>query len=52
MKCKWLSDDFSEVCVNGYCPYCADWCPVTLNPEICKYYEECDGDEAGSTTIH
>ena len=38
-KCKWLSDDFSQVCVNGNCPVCADFCPVTNFPEICKFAE-------------
>lgn len=37
MKCKYLSNDFSEICVNGDCPYCADACPVTEYPEICRY---------------
>lgn len=42
--CKWLSDDFSEICVNGDCPVRADYCPVTNYPEICKYseFEESD----------
>ena len=40
MKCKWLSDDFSEICVNGDCPYCAGFCPMTEHPEVCKYFEE------------
>lgn len=39
LKCKYLSDDFSEVCVNGDCPVCADFCPVTHYPEICKFAE-------------
>ena len=38
-KCKWLSDDFSQVCVNADCPCCADFCPVTNYPEICKFAE-------------
>lgn len=45
MKCKWLSDDFSEICTNGDCPYCADFCPVTEYPEICKCAEAEGGDE-------
>ena len=40
MRCRWLSDDFSEICVNGECPYCADWCPVTEHPEVCRWAEE------------
>ena len=39
MKCKWLSDDDQEVCVNADCPVCADFCPVTRYPEICKFAE-------------
>ena len=38
-KCKYLSEDFSEVCTNGDCPVCADFCPVTQHPEICKFAE-------------
>ena len=38
-NCKWLSDDFSEVCTNADCPVCAYFCPVTNYPEICKYME-------------
>ena len=40
MRCKWLSDDFSEICVNGDCPYRAGFCPLTEYPEVCKYFEE------------
>ena len=48
MKCKWMHGD--EVCCNGWCPYCADWCPVTAAPEICKYFEESEEkiDEQGT----
>ena len=34
--CKYYYDEF---CVNDKCPYCADYCPVTEYPEICKYAE-------------
>ena len=27
--CKWLSDDFMEICCNGDCPACTDFCPTT-----------------------
>lgn len=37
--CKWLSDDFDEICVNGECPACCDFCPCVHYPEICKYAE-------------
>lgn len=40
MECKYLSDRFSEICVNADCPYCCDCCPVTENPEVCRYFEE------------
>ena len=40
MRCKWLSDDFSEVCVNGDCPACADFCPCVHYPEICRLAED------------
>lgn len=36
-KCKWEQD---EVCVNADCPVCADFCPVTHYPEICKFAEK------------
>ena len=26
-----------ETCTNADCPYCADYCPVTENPEVCRY---------------
>lgn len=37
--CKWLSDDFNEICVNGDCPVCADFCPLVNYPVVCRYYE-------------
>ena len=47
MRCKWLSDDFSEVCVNGECPARGDFCPCVRYPEICKYAEPKDDDGGG-----
>lgn len=38
-KCKYLSDNFREICVNDDCPVCADFCPVANYPEICKFAE-------------
>lgn len=38
-KCKWLSDDFNEVCTNGDCPACSDFCPAVHHPGICKFME-------------
>ena len=40
MKCKWLSDDFSAICVNADCPACADACPCVRYPEICRWAED------------
>ena len=36
MDCKWFNNDF-ETCTNGDCPFCADFCPVTENQEVCRY---------------
>ena len=47
MRCRWLSDDFSEVCVNGEYPACGDFCPCVRYPEICKYAEPKDDDGGG-----
>ena len=47
MRCKWLSDDFSEICVNGDCPVCGDWCVCANYPEICRYAEDERGDAMG-----
>ena len=44
--CKYLSDDFSEVCVNGECEACADFCPCVNYPTICKYYVPKEEDDA------
>lgn len=43
-RCKWLSDDFSEICCNAVCPLCADFCKVAGVPEICRY-EELENEE-------
>lgn len=36
MNCEHYSEDW-ETCTNADCPYCADYCPVTENPEVCRY---------------
>ena len=36
MNCRYYDSDF-ETCKNGDCPYCADFCPVTENQEVCRY---------------
>ncbi len=33
-KCKWEQD---EVCVNADCPLCADFCPVSDTPGVCRF---------------
>lgn len=33
-KCKWNEDGF---CVNGDCPYVADFCPVEEDDSVCMY---------------
>lgn len=33
-KCKWEQD---EVCVNADCPLCADFCPVSDVPGVCRF---------------
>lgn len=38
--CKYLSDEFSAICVNADAPCCADCCPCLNYQEICKYYVE------------
>ena len=40
LTCKWLSDEFSAICVNSNCPACADGCPALNYQEICKYAED------------
>lgn len=45
MGCKWLSDDFTAVCVNADCPVCADVCAALTRPEVCRYYEEAKDDK-------
>ena len=37
--CKWLSDDFMEICCNGDCPACTDFCPVPQLPGLCAFEE-------------
>ena len=40
MNCKWLSDDDQEICCNGECPACADFCPCANYQDICRYAEK------------
>lgn len=41
-ECKWMSDNGQEICCNGECAVCADFCPLVNYPAICTYYEEKD----------
>lgn len=43
--CKWLSDDFDEICTNGDCEACADFCPCVNYPTLCRHYEEGETNE-------
>lgn len=36
-SCKYLSDDFNEICCNDSCPARADFCPTVNYPGLCKY---------------
>ena len=36
-KCKWAQGDFEEICVNADCPMCADFCPVLVEPGVCRF---------------
>lgn len=40
MPCKWLSDDFNDICSNRDCPACADFCPTVNLPNLCHYEEQ------------
>ena len=42
-RCRFLSDDFDERCVNAECPVVADFCPCGEYQEICKYAEVDNG---------
>ena len=37
--CRWLSDDFNEICCNGSCPACTDFCPAVNYPGLCRFEE-------------
>ena len=39
LKCKWMRDDFSEICTNADCPVCGDFCPSLIYQECCKFAE-------------
>lgn len=38
MACIWF-DEESEVCLNGDCPVCADFCPLFEYKGVCRYEE-------------
>ncbi len=37
--CRWMTDDGQEICFNGECAVCADFCPLANYPTICRHYE-------------
>ena len=39
VRCKWLSDDFGEICIKADCPACADFCPCVKYPDLCRHSE-------------
>lgn len=41
-NCKWLSDDFYEICTNDKCPLCGDFCPLIVTPDVCKWEDRRD----------
>ena len=45
--CKWLSDDFNEVCTNADCDCVADFCPCVNWPQICRHAEPVEDDDDG-----
>lgn len=38
-ECVYCMD---EICVNADCPMCADYCPISDTPDVCKYEERTD----------
>ena len=48
MTCKWLSDDFNEVCTNADCDCVADFCPCVAYPQICRHAELVDNTNGRS----
>lgn len=39
--CKWM-DGETEICCNGDCPLCADFCTVAYVPGVCIYEDRED----------
>lgn len=39
MNCKYM-EEHTGICCNGYCPACADICPVPDRVEVCLYQED------------
>ena len=44
MVCKWLSDEFSAICVNDESPACGDGCPCLNYYDICRYFKPCEDE--------
>lgn len=42
-KCKWMAEN--EICYNGDCPLCADYCPVPYTEEVCRFEERQEAGE-------
>ena len=47
MNCRY---EYDEICCNDQCPMCADFCPVSQFPGVCRYedrqkQEEGDGED-------
>ena len=40
-ECKWLSDDFSEICCNSASPCCAEFCQYKPceREKLCEHFE-------------
>lgn len=47
MKCKWLSDDFNEVCTNVDCDCVGYFCLYGNWPQICRHAELVEDDDGG-----
>lgn len=43
--CKHLND---EMCTNDASPYCADYCPVVDNQDICKFAESANANKCNN----
>lgn len=44
VECKYC---FDEICVNADSPMCADYCPVSDTPDVCKWEDRTPQKEGG-----